>query len=252
MKPVESSWRHSALGHYIQSQEQRFFDQVVSDIFGFNALQLGMLEADLLKNCRIPYKVSASEYQGDVHCDAEQLPIASNTIDLMLLPHVLDFSAYPQQALREAERVLVPEGHLILTGFNPMSAWGLRRFISKLFVGKSCSASSALWQAHFFSPMRIKDWLHLLGFEVVSTQMICYQMPFQNHTWLRRFEVLDRLGKRLWPMFGGVYCVVAKKRVVGMRVIKPNWKSASMRPSFAATPSQKEEALKNIQQKDKV
>jgi SAM-dependent methyltransferase len=112
MKPVESSWRQDALGQYIQSQEQVFCDQVVGNIFGFNALQLGMLEADLLKNCRIPYKIKLSEYQGDVYCDAEQLPIADNTIDLMLLPHVLDFSGYPQQALREAERVLVPEGYL--------------------------------------------------------------------------------------------------------------------------------------------
>ena len=246
MKPVESSWRHSALGNYVQGQEQVFFDQAVSDIFGFNALQLGMLEADFLKNSRIPYRIRASEYQGDVCCDVEQLPIASNTIDLMLLPHVLDFSAYPQQALREAERVLVPEGHLVLTGFNPMSFWGLRRFISR-----RCSAASPLWQAHFFSLMRIKDWLHLLGFEVVSTQLICHQWPFQKQSWLKRFEVLDSLGRKCWPMLGGVYCVVAKKRVVGMRVIKPNWKTAKVSPRFVTTPSQKEEALKNIKRKDR-
>jgi SAM-dependent methyltransferase len=245
MKPVESSWRQDALGQYIQSQEQVFCDQVVGNIFGFNALQLGMLEADLLKNCRIPYKIKLSEYQGDVYCDAEQLPIADNTIDLMLLPHVLDFSGYPQQALREAERVLVPEGYLVLTGFNPVSTWGLRRFFSK-----RCAASSALWQAHFFSPMRIKYWLHLLGFEVVSTQMVCHHLPFQRYRWLKRFELLERLVRRFMPMLGGVYCVVAKKRVLGMRVIKPNWKTAKMRPRFATTPSQKEEIIKNIKQKD--
>jgi len=151
MKPVESSWRQDALGQYIQSQEQVFCDRVVGNIFGFNALQLGMLEADLLKNCRIPYKIKLSEYQGDVYCDAEQLPIVDSTIDLMLLPHVLDFSSYPQQALREAERVLVAEGYLVLTGFYPMSAWGLRRFFSK-----RCAASSALWQAHFFHRCALK------------------------------------------------------------------------------------------------
>jgi SAM-dependent methyltransferase len=245
MKPVESSWRQNALGQYIQSQEQVFFDQVVGNIFGFNALQLGMSEADLLKNCRIPYKIKVSEYQGDVYCDAEQLPIADNTIDLMLLPHVLDFSGFPQQALREVERVLVPEGYLVLTGFNPVSTWGLRRFFSK-----RCAASSALWQAHFFSPMRIKDWLHLLGFEVVNTQMVCHHLPFQRYRWLKRFELLERLVKRFMPMLGGVYCVVAKKRVLGIRVIKPNWKTAKMRPRFATTTSQKEEVIKNKKQKE--
>ena len=246
MKSIKSSWRHSALGHYVQSKEQAFFDQAVGDVFGFNALQLGMLEADFLKNSRIPYKIKASEYQGNIQCDAEQLPVASNTLDLVLLPHVLDFSAYPQQALREAERVLVPEGHLVLTGFNPMSPWGLRKALSL-----RRSKSSDIWQAHFFSAMRIKDWLHLLGFEVVSTQTICHQMPFQKHGWFKRFGMIEPLGRRFWPMFGGVYCVVAKKRVVGMRVIKPNWKLAKMRSSFVTAPSQKEEALKTNIQKDK-
>ena len=247
MKQIESSWRQSALGQYIQSQEQTFFNQKVSDIFGFNALQLGMLESDFLQSSRIPHKIKASEYQGDICCDVEQLPIASNTIDLMLLPHVLDFSGYPQQALRESERVLVPEGHLVLTGFNPMSFWGLRRFMSK-----RCAASTSLWHAHFFSPLRIKDWLHLLGFEVVSMQMICHQMPFQNYRWLKRFEWLESVAQKLWPMLGGGYCIVAKKRIVGMRVIKPNWKTAKMRSNFATTPSKKEEALKRFIKKDKV
>lgn len=238
MKPSQQTWLESALGQYVLTQEQPLFDAAVSDVFGFNALQLGMSQIDFLCNSRIPFALRTGEVDGDLRCDFEQLPFSANTVDLLVMPHVLDFSPYPQQALREAERVLVPEGHVVITGFNPISSWGLRRLLSK-----RCASSNKLWRSHFFSHLRIKDWLHLLGFEIVSTHMACHQLPFQSHTWLQRFEFLDKLGSRCWPMFGAVYCIVAKKRVVGMRVIKPHWKSAKIRPQFAARPSQKEEAL---------
>ena len=231
------SWLDTPIGAYLLGQEQALFDEVVSDIFGFHALQLGFLQADFLKNSRIPFALHASESQGDLVCETQQLPISSNTMDLVLLPHTLDFSVNPQQTLREVERVLMPEGHVVITGFNPISTWGMRRFISK-----RCSSSSALWHAHFLSALRIKDWLNLLGFEIVSTRMSCYKLPVQSATWMQRFDSLDKLGCRCWPMLGGVYCIVAKKRVLGMRIIKPNWKQAKLKRGLAISPSQKDDA----------
>ena len=232
------SWLDSQLGRYVQAQEQKLFDAAVADIFGFNALQLGVPQADFLQNARIPYLLKVGREATGVSCDYEQLPFANSSIDLLVMPHVLDFSQYPQQALREAERVLLPEGHIVLTGFNQISPWGLRRLLSR-----RCASSSSLWHAHFFSASRIKDWLNLLGFEVVATQMACHQLPFQTNRWLQRFHMFEKMGRHCWPMFGAVYCIVAKKRVLGMRVIKPNWKAAKVRARFAATSSQKEEAL---------
>ena len=231
------TWLDTPIGAYLLAQEQTLFDDLVCDIFGFNALQLGFLQADLLRNSRIPLALKASETQGNLLCDTQQLPIASNTMDLVLLPHTLDFSVSPQQTLREVERVLMPEGHIIIAGFNPLSTWGMRRFVSK-----RCSSSSALWHAHFLSALRIKDWLNLLGFEVVSTRMACYKLPVQSTSWMQRFEGLDKLGSRCWPMLGGVYCIVAKKRVLGMRIIKPNWKQAKLKRALAISPSQKDDA----------
>jgi SAM-dependent methyltransferase len=158
-------------------------------------------------------------------------------MDLVLLPHTLDFSVNPQQTLREVERILMPEGHLVISGFNPFSTWGMRRFVSK-----RCSSSSALWHAHFLSAWRIKDWLNLLGFEVVNSRMACYKLPVQSATWMQRFDVLDKLGSHCWPMLGGVYCIVAKKRVLGMRIIKPNWKQVKLKRALAISPSQKDDA----------
>lgn len=236
-QPEILSWLDTPIGAYLLAQEQSVFDDVVSNIFGFNALQLGFLQADLLRNSRIPFALRASEAQGDFLCETQQLPISSNTIDLVLLPHTLDFSVNPQQTLREVERVLMPEGHLVITGFNPISTWGMRRFISK-----RCSSSSALWHAHFLSALRIKDWLNLLGFEVGSTSMFCYKLPLQSAAWMQRFDSLDKLGSRCWPMLGGVYCIVAKKRVLGMRIIKPNWKQAKLKRGLAISPSKKDDA----------
>ena len=240
-QPEMLSWLDTPIGRYLLGQEQDIFDDVVSDIFGFNALQLGFLHADLLRNSRIPFSIKASETQGDLLCETQQLPILSNTMDLVLLPHTLDFSTNPQQTLREVERILMPEGHIVITGFNPLSTWGLRRFVSK-----HCSSSSALWHAHFLSSLRIKDWLSLLGFEIVNLRMACYKFPVQSATWMQRFDGLDNLGKFCWPMLGGLYCIVAKKRVLGMRVIKPNWKQVKFKHGLAISPSKKDDVSSHV------
>ena len=235
------NWLNKPIGSYLLDQEQALFDEVVSDIFGFNALQLGFHQADLLRNSRIPFVLKASETRGNFLCETQQMPIASNTMDLVLLPHTLDFSINPQQTLREVERILVAEGHVVITGFNPISSWGLRRFVSK-----RCSSSSAMWHAHFLSSLRIKDWLTLLGFELVVTRMACYKVPLQSARWMQRFDSLDRVGSRCWPMFGGIYCIVAKKRVLGMKIIKPNWKQAKLKRGLAISPSQKDDASSHL------
>ncbi len=254
-QPIADDWLTTCLGEYLQSKEQVLFDEAVIDIFGFNAVQVGMLKMDLLRNSRIPNAIQADTKGGDVRCDSMQLPFQSNTIDLLLLPHGLDFSQNPQQTLREAERVLMPEGHIMLTGFNPFSLWGLKRMLRRRnnFVKsdlQETGGASALaqtvsplpvspWNSSFLSLLRVRDWLDLLGFELVEGNMTCYTPPFSSHKSLQRFKWMDKAGERLWPMMGGVYFVVAKKRVVGMRLIRPNWNKAKFKPGLVVTPTQK-------------
>lgn len=131
MKNSFSDWLTSSeLGRYLLEREQAYFDRAVADVFGFHAVQLGLPEVDFLRANRIPWqcRVAAS---GPAHiaCNPEQLPFESRSLDLLVMPHVLDFTTVPHQVLREAERVLMPEGRLILTGFNPVSLWGVRRLI---------------------------------------------------------------------------------------------------------------------------
>lgn len=227
----QQEWLATPLGAYLQAQEQLLFDDAVSDVFGFNALQLGMLEMDLLRNSRIPFSFKADLKQGAVRCDSSQLPFLTNSIDLLLLPHALEFSPSPHQTLREAERVLMPEGHIMITGFNPISAWGLKRLGAK--------RDGYPWNGRFLTLLRIKDWLELLGFEMVTARMACYPPPFSNPAWLNRFQFMEKSGDRWWPMMGGIYFVVAKKRVLGMRLIRPNWNKSKLKPSLVPAPSQK-------------
>ncbi len=240
MTENQKYWLNGALGEYLKSEEQALYDAAVVDLFGFNALQYGMLELDLLRESRIPYRLNADVNSGNFQAESPFLPLPANSLDLLLLPHTLDFSEFPQQTLREAERVLVPEGHIVLTGLNPISLWGFRRSLQRK---STCPIQQHLWAGHSFSLLRIKDWLSLLGFEIVSISFSCYRIPMQNQIWSKRFA-LDVLGKKWWSHFGGVYCIVAKKRVLGMRVIKPNWNKVKLNSKLITTTSKKDELPK--------
>lgn len=235
---TEQDWLQTPLGRYLLAQEQALFDATVVDLFGFNALQLGMPDVDLLRNSRIPFRFKAATH-GDtaLRCDSVQLPFATNSADLVLLPHVLEFSSNPHDTLREAERILLPEGHLVLSGFNPLSLWGARRLLDH--------DGAYPWQGKFIHLLRIKDWLALLGFEVVAGRMGCYAPPLRNETWLKRSQFLDGAGDRWWPMLGGIYFLVAKKRVTGMRLIRPSWNGARVARVLMPKPTQKAECQKN-------
>lgn len=222
------------MGGYLLECEQALYDAAVADCFGFNAVQLGFPSIDLLRQCRIPYRIVASREQGDLRCDFGQLPLATHSIDLLLLPHVLEFAENPHQILRDAERALVPEGHLVISGFNPFSMWGVRRVFGR--------RRDYPWGGRFISLRRMKDWLALLGLEVVAGRMGCYAPPLGKARWLSYLRWMDRAGDRWWPMMGGMYFLVAKKRVVGMRLIRPHWNGRKVAQILMPrpTPTQRE------------
>ncbi|MFP5410063.1 MAG: class I SAM-dependent methyltransferase [Gammaproteobacteria bacterium] len=216
---LNTEWFESPLGQHLLFREQRYFDNAVSDVFGFNAVQVGLPQIDFLRNSRIPLRTAcAVEQTAGVRADPMFLPFESQSLDLLLLPHVLEFSANPHQVLREAERVLRPEGRLVLSGFNPRSLWGLTRMLQGGERGYP-------WNGNFLNVSRVKDWMVLLGLEVAAGSMCCYRPPINRETWLRRLRFMEPAGDRWWAMGGGVYFLQAVKRVHGMRVILPEWKT---------------------------
>ncbi len=255
MLSLQQTWLETSLGQYLLAKEQALYDQAVVDLFGFNALQMGFLQMDLLRNSRIPHRFKSSEFTNELianhlRCCDDFLPFADMSLDLLILPHRLEFSERPHQTLREAERVMMPEGHLLISGFNPYSSWGIMAGISKRL---SCRKSFAKkfpqrfpWCGEFISLARMKDWLKLLGFEIISVQMSCHVPPFEQALWHRRFTFMDRLGERCCNILGGDYFIVAKKRVVGMTPLKPNWKKTPLKSALVIKPTQSRPSQKKI------
>ena len=210
-----SQWCTTPLGCYALDWEREQFDNAVEDVFGFRAMQVGLPELDFLRRNRIPHRFSlALEAGAAVAADPLQLPVASQSLDLVALPHALESHLDPHALLREAERVLRPEGQVVISGFNNASLWGLRRWFARRDAGSP-------WDARFIGLLRLKDWLQLLSFDLNGGRFGCYAPPLANPVWRQRFAFMDRAGPRWWPILGGMYVVRAVKRVHGLRVIAP-------------------------------
>ena len=217
-------WFHTPLGAYLLAREQAWLDQVVPDIFGYHAIQLGLPQFDLLRESRIAHRARVNP-QGeggvaDVLANWHELPFDAQSVDLCLLPHVLEFADNPHEVLREIDRVMRPEGRILILGFNPWSLFGTRR----LFSSKGYP-----WQGQFVSLVRMKDWLQLLGFEPSAGRLACYIPPCESAVWQKRWGFMESAGDRWWGVGGGVYMLEAIKRVQGMRLIAPAWSDKRVR-----------------------
>lgn len=170
-----------------------------------------------------------------VHLLAEPvaLPFPENSLDLVVLPHTLELSIDPHAALREVERVLVPEGRVVISGLNPISLWGLRQVRARLYrrLGKGNLYLPDVGE--FIGYRRLRDWLRLLSFEVESAQFGCYRPAVRTTQWLDRYRFMDPLGERWWPIFGAAYFLVAVKRVHGARLLEPAWRTQRQRAAAA-------------------
>jgi SAM-dependent methyltransferase len=226
------AWLQTPAGAYVRAWEQACLDELTADIFGFNAVQIGLSQIDGLAANRMPNKwQAASRSTGPVAPGARQialaldfaeLPFASQSLDLVVLPHVLEFAAEPHQVLREVERVLIPEGQVIICGFNPASMWGARQGLGRLTRSHYLPIAG-----EFISMPRMKDWLKLLNLGVSRSHFGCYAPPCRTAQWLSRYAFMERAGQRWWPYLGAVYMVHAIKRVKGMTLIGPAWKKTS-------------------------
>jgi SAM-dependent methyltransferase len=211
------AWLASPGGHYLMSWEHTKVDAAVVDAFGYFAFQMGMTEQNFLDANRMPHRKMAGlanvqgkapEYQKGAHLllDPHFLPFQPNHLDLLVYPHALERCRNPQQAIREAERVLVPDGRLIITGLNPYGLKAVGKDILRLGrrlkvppEGRTAARPIAIW--------RLKEWLQLLGFEIESVQIGGDRHPH----WFGQ------------PLWGLGYCIVAVKKVPGMRLLTAPW-----------------------------
>jgi len=234
-------WFETPPGRYLLAWEKAEFDRAVADIFGFHALQLGLPEVDTLAANRMPHRwLALSESPREpgrgrhaLVTDFAALPFEENSLDLVVLPHSLELNADPHATLREVERVLVPEGKVVICCMNPASLWGLRQRRARLYRKLGFGELYLPAEGEFIGYWRLRDWLRLLSFEVEASSFGCWRPSFRTDRWLERFDWLDHVGERWWPIFGAVYFIQAVKRVRGMKLIGPLWKPA---PAIATAP----------------
>jgi SAM-dependent methyltransferase len=243
-------WLKTPPGQYLLAWEQAQLDAHVADVFGFHALQLGLPELDALRANRMPHRwlgaepgvaradaaaappdpasnpasndATASPRAVVLRCDFDALPFPSASLDLVVLPHALELTRDPHRTLREVERVLVPEGRVVVVGFNPASLWGLRQRLGRMRRSMALGRQRPLFMprgGEYIGYWRLRDWLRLLSFEIERGRFGCYRPPLASQRWLARFGWMEPAGDRWWPVFGAVYFLVAVKRVRGMRLI---------------------------------
>ena len=222
-------WLDSPPGRYLLAWEQAQLDVAVADVFGYHALQCGEPAIDALRANRMPHRFAALMPDDPLPVDpartalrmehAEELPFDTQSLDLVVLPHVLEFAQDPHQVLREVDRVLRPEGRLIVTGFNPVSLWGLRHLLPAGVVAPFVPRAG-----HLIGVPRLRDWCKLLSFDTERARYGCWRPPCRTQLWLDRTRFLERAGDRWWPICGAVYLVAATKRVHGMRLVGKVWK----------------------------
>ena len=234
------SWYARDRGRYLLDRLQQALQPILDLTFGYHILQVGPFRADsLLAGSPINHRIVAGETAGQavsLVTEADELPLDSDSVDAVIAFHCLEFSEQPHRTLRELQRVLTPQGHLILVGFNPYSLLGIQARARGL-VGKG------LWREHApLSSHRVQDWLHLLGCEVESVQRFYSLPPFGRGRFRGWIENADAWCQRYRAPIGGVYAVHAIKQVAGhnrpaQRVRRRERLIGLAVPKPAATPS---------------
>jgi len=231
-------WLESPLGSAVLAAERAVLQEELGDVFGFELLQVGAwggsqlaLAARTQHRRLIDPQASGN---GAIRADYHSLPIATGSVEAVLLPHTLEQASRPHDLLRETDRVLRGEGHLVICGFNPVSLWGLRHLVG---ARRFPPVVSRLLTDH-----RVRDWLRLLGFEIVSTRRYLFAPPWQGLAAGRVPAWLEARGPQFAAPFAGAYLLKARKRVHAITPIRPVWQKKPQLVGGLAKPTSRSAA----------
>lgn len=209
-----AEWFDEGFGQKLYQQQQKCCEQNLDHYFGYRLAQLAVSPRhSLLRNLQPSHKFILSRAHDDASCQCEfdALPLPSDTIDIVLLHHVLDFSSHPHRSLIEAARLVKAGGHIVIIGFNPLSVFGFYKWLGAVFSAK------AVWRHNSLRQGRVVDWLQLLGFQMSYQPLACdKKTSTQCSQWLQKLYGQD-LSR------GAFYMIVAQKMVTPLRPIKPRY-----------------------------
>lgn len=216
-----TAWYSTPLGQHLLASERSLVDELLQRRFGYHLLQLGCSELVLHERSPMGHKFSFcphadAETAHTAIASGEAIPLAADSVDLVLLHHALDYAEGQHQLLREVSRVLIAGGHVLIVGFNPWSCWGLRNRLDK--------RRAAPFNARPLSAARVTDWLALLDFQVVSLRYATYALPINSARWIRYSGWMEKPAARLnWPT-GALYVLLARKQVLPLTPIHKQWR----------------------------
>jgi SAM-dependent methyltransferase len=230
-----ATWLDSPAAHYLLNWERQQLAGLLADRFGYYAVQLGLPQVPALEANRMPtrLRVGLGCQPADVRVERfDELPFDTQSIDLVVVMHQLESSDRPHRMLREIDRILRPEGILVVAGFNPLSLWGLRHQMNGARLRPVIGPNGQM-----IGVPRLRDWCKLLGLEVGEGIYGLHAPMCRSQRGFDRMRFLDRAGDRWWPILGAAYIVTAIKRVRGMRLIGPRWRKPVATPSPAVATS---------------
>ncbi|AXR07040.1 methyltransferase domain-containing protein [Salinimonas sediminis] len=221
-----TDWSAFPGGDAIRLAVESVSDELSQRIFGYHMVKLGSLSSQIsLSRCAVSHHISQTPTLSpfcSVVAQAKELPYVENSIDGFLLANELDFAQDPHQILREVDRCITQSGYVIISGFNPYSLTGLGKYLP-------IKRGNMLHDARCFSAPRVKDWLGLLGFEIIEQRNVLFSMLFFNQRRPLPSQWHNRLSRYL-PWCSSVYVILARKRVWPMTTIRPKWK---LKPQFS-------------------
>lgn len=222
------AWLRSPLGERLYALERKLTGEALAQVFGWQLLQIGVWGDDdgLLTEARtqrksvlgwhgvVPGRVGDGASRPMIRSRTDSLAVASDSVDAVLLPHTLEYEPDPHEILREVGRILSGEGHLIVLGFRPLSSWGMRHLFARNGFPPGIE--------RLIGERRLRDWLKLLGFEIVDARRYLFALPWAAASAPQGF--FERAGEHLWPLFASGYMLKARKRVYALTPIRPRWR----------------------------
>jgi SAM-dependent methyltransferase len=226
-------WLETPLGAALLQQEARVVEEALDGIFGEECLQLGIWGerrtfTRFTRTQRCALIAETTDGGPGAVGDFHRLPLESDSIDAVLLPHTLDYSERPHEVLREVDRVLRADGHIVILGFKPAGLWGLRRLIPG--AGMPPGADQLI------SERRLRDWLKLLDMRIQGAQRYFFRWPLPRKK-IASSQKWERRGQALWPELAACYMLTAQKRVSTLTPVRPIWRRKPKVVAGLAEPS---------------
>ncbi len=228
-------WLSSVSAQRMLALQSSWLQNQIASYSGHHLLYHGLdkdmecLSTSAISHCfRMGLPWQQNVISADAWMESSRWPLPDQSIDVVVMQHSLDFTRRPHQMIREASRVLAPDGHIVIIGFNPWSWWGIVRKLMPF-------ALDMPWVANMVSMNRLKDWLTLLDYSVRDVATLGHLWPITlfPRRFSHRFDSVLAGGPYL---MGNFYMISAQKTQLGMTPLRSNrWQIIEPQLGWAKT-----------------